>query len=253
MGMVWIRVIGAWVVFLAAVGVARAERVLIAAAADLKWAMDEVIASHRQAHPADAIAVTYGSSGKFLTQVRQGAPFDLYFSADTAYPEALVREGLVPGPVQRYARGRLVLWSQSVPAAALNWQALVSPAVRRVAIANPAHAPYGQRAREALMAAGVWAQVEPKLVLGENIAQAAQFVQTGNAEAGLVALSLVSGPRRPQQGHVVLVPQALHSPLDQGFVLTRKGAANPAARRFAEYVQSPAARAILASYGFELP
>lgn len=251
--MVWMRALGVCVILLAAMGVARAERVLVAAAADLKWAMDELVARHRLQHPQDAIAVTYGSSGKFMTQVRQGAPFDLYFSADTAYPEALVREGLVPGPVQRYARGRLVVWSQRLPPAALTWEALASAGVRRVAIANPAHAPYGQRAREALMAAGVWAQVQPKLVLGENIAQAAQFVQTGNADAGLVALSLVSGPRRPQKGHVVLVPQALHSPLDQGFVLTRKGAANPAARRFAEHVQSPAARRILATYGFELP
>ncbi|MBP6500762.1 MAG: molybdate ABC transporter substrate-binding protein, partial [Thauera sp.] len=189
------------------------ERITVAAAADLKFALDEIVADFGRAHPDDTVEVVYGSSGKFATQIRQGAPFDLYFSADIAYPRALEAEGLALGPTRPYAVGRIVLWSRSRDARALRLQDLADPALGRIAIANPRHAPYGKRAEEALRAAGVWDAVQPRLVQGENIAQTAQFVQTGNATVGIIALSLALNPTLAAQGGHHLIDAALHAPL----------------------------------------
>lgn len=229
----------------------RAGGITVAAASDLKFALDGIVAEFQAAHPGDRVEVVYGSSGKFAAQIRNGAPFDLYFSADIAYPRLLEREGLTAGPARAYAFGRLVLWSLGAQPQEL--RDLAAPAYRRIAIANPLHAPYGARAREALERAGVWAAVEPRLVYGENIAQAAQFVESGAADAGIVALSLVLGPNLRDQGRWILVPEALHSPLEQGYVVLRRAGDDPLARRFAEHMSGPAARAALERYGFALP
>lgn len=130
---------------------------------------------------------------------------------------------------------------------------LADPKITRIAIANPQHAPYGQRAEEALRAAGVWPQIAPKLVYGENIAQTAQFVQTGNAQVGLLALSLALSPPLARQGSYWLIPDTLHQPLEQGFIITRRAANNALARRFADYLRTSVARAVLVRYGFTLP
>ena len=235
------------------VGPARAERITVAAAADLRHAMDALVATFNRVSPDDQVSVVYGSSGQFLTQIQQGAPFDLYFSADEAYPQALVSSGFALAPVRRYAVGRLVLWSPQRPAADLSLSRLTDPRIQHIAIASPEHAPYGKRAREALQAAGVWSQVQGKLVYGENIAQAAQFVQTGNAQVGLIALSLVSGPDTKLKGAYTLIPQSLHQPLNQGFVVTRLGGGKPLARRFADHVVAPMSQVLMAKYGFVLP
>lgn len=229
------------------------ERVTVAAAADLKFAMDEIVADFRRVHPDDVVEVVYGSSGKFATQIRQGAPFDLYFSADIAYPRALEADGLALGPTRPYAVGRIVLWSNTRDARALRLQDLADPAIGRIAIANPRHAPYGKRAEEALRAAGVWDAVQPRLVQGENIAQTAQFVQTGNAAVGVIALSLALNPALAGQGGYHLIDAALHEPLEQGFMLTRQAEGKALATAFADYIGNAAARAVLARYGFELP
>ncbi|MDX9884675.1 molybdate ABC transporter substrate-binding protein [Thauera sp.] len=229
------------------------ERITVAAAADLKFALDEIVADFRSTRPDDAVEVVYGSSGKFATQIRQGAPFDLYFSADIAYPRALEAEGLALGPTRPYAVGRIVLWSRTRDAGALRLQDLADPALGRIAIANPRHAPYGKRAEEALRAAGVWQAVQPRLVQGENIAQTAQFVQTGNATVGIIALSLALNPALAGQGGYHLIDAALHEPLEQGFILTRKAQGKALATAFADYIGTEAARAVLARYGFELP
>lgn len=230
-----------------------AERITVAAASDLKFALDAVVAAYAGAHPDDTIDLVYGSSGKFQTQIRQGAPFDLYFSADIAYPEALVAEGLALAPVRPYAVGRLVLWSASRDAGQMKLADLRDLRITRIAIANPQHAPYGQRAEQALRAAGVWASVEPRLVYGDNIAQAAQFVRSGNAEIGIIAWSLVLAPDLAARGSYALVPENLHQPLLQGFVLTRRASGNPLAQRFAAFVQGRSARAILQRFGFVVP
>lgn len=232
---------------------AHAEKIAIAAAADLKFAMDEIVAAFKQSNPADEIEVTYGSSGKFHTQIQQGAPYDLYFSADIAFPRELVKHGLAAADVKPYAIGRIVLWSASLDATRMTLASLTDPKITRIAIANPRHAPYGKRAEEALRASGLWEQVEPKLVYGENIAHTAQFVQTGNAQVGIIALSLAVNPELTSQGGYWLIPAALHEPLEQGYIITRRAADKALAKRFADYMGSKPARAVMTHYGFVLP
>lgn len=232
---------------------AHAEKLSLAAAADLKFAMDEIVANFRKIHPQDQVTVTYGSSGRFHTQIQQGAPFDIFFSADISLPRELAKSGFAESDVRPYAFGRIVLWSASLDASRMTLQSLTDPAITRIAIANPRHAPYGQRAAEALRAAGIWEKVESKLVLGENIAQTAQFVQTGNAQVGVIALSLALNTELSSKGGYWLIPDKLHDPLEQGYVITRRAANNALARDFASYVGGPAARAVMTRYGFVLP
>ena len=231
----------------------RAQSVTIAAAADLKFALDDVAASYRKAHPSEKVEVVYGSSGKFQTQIQQGAPYDLFFSADISFPRELAKAGWTASEVKPYAVGRLVIWSATVDATKLTLASLADPKFARIAIANPKHAPYGKRAEEALRAVGLWDKVQSRLVYGENIAQTAQFVQTGNAQVGLIALSLAVNPELAAKGGYALVPENLHQPLEQGYVITKRAAGNASAKAFADYVASGAGRTILKKYGFALP
>jgi molybdate transport system substrate-binding protein len=232
---------------------AHAGKIAVAAAADLKFAMDEIVAAFKKANPADEVEVIYGSSGKFHTQIQQGAPYDLYFSADIAFPRELVKNGLAAANVKPYAFGRIVLWSASLDATQMTLASLTDPKITRIAIANPRHAPYGKRAEEALRASGLWEQVEPKLVYGENIAHTAQFVQTGNAQAGIIALSLAVNPELAKHGGYWLIPDKLHEPLEQGYIITKRAEGNALAKRFADYMGSKPARAVMTHYGFVLP
>jgi molybdate transport system substrate-binding protein len=230
---------------------ASAAPLTIVAASDLRYAMGAVIEAFRVGHPDIEPRVMYGSSGRFATQIENGAPFDLYFSADEAYPQRLHRAGLTAGAPQRYGLGRIVLWvrdGQVPPIAALH-----EPRFRRIAIANPTHAPYGERAQQALTALGLWQTVEPRLVLGENISQAAQMVYSGAAEIGVVALALVLGGELEGQGDYRLIDEALHQPLWQAFVITRRAADDARAQAFADFVLGEEGRSILARYGFVLP
>jgi len=229
------------------------EKLTIAAASDLKFALSEIVMLFNQTHPNDQVETVYGSSGKFQTQIRQGAPFDLYFSADIAYPRALKADGFAASEVQPYALGRIVLWSQTVDAGKLSLADLADPAIRKIAIANPKHAPYGKRAEEALKAAGVWDKVESRLVYGENIAQTAQFAQTGNAQIGIIALSLALSPELSKLGGYALIPDKLHQPLEQGFIITRQAADKPLAQKFTRFMTTEKAQAIMTRYGFVLP
>jgi molybdate transport system substrate-binding protein len=233
-----------------------AREVRIAAASDLKFALDEIIARVEEAHPEIAVTTTYGSSGTFLSQILNGAPFDLYLSADLAYPRGLVEQGLASEEdLFPYAVGRLVLWTGDGgpidPDDGLD--ALTAPEVRRVAIANPEHAPYGVAAVEALRSAGVLDEVEPKLVLGENVAQAAEFVQSGNADAGIVALSLVKSDPLRGVGSWAEVPLDAYPRLDQGGVVLGTARDPEAARVVRDAMLGPEGTAILARYGFALP
>lgn len=232
---------------------AHAEKITVAAASDLKFAMGEIVVAFKRANPTDDVVVIYGSSGKFHTQIQQGAPYDLFFSADIGFPRALAEDGLAASAVRPYAFGRIVLWSASMDASGMTLASLADPRITRIAIANPKHAPYGKRAEEALRAAGMWATVEPKLVYGENIAQAAQFVQTGNAQVGIVALALAVNPALASRGGYWLIPDNLHEPLEQGYVITRRAAGNALAKRFAHYMDAKPARAVLVRHGFVLP
>ncbi len=232
---------------------AHAEKITVAAAADLKFAMDEVVVNFKKSNPSDDVDVVIGSSGKFYTQIQQGAPYDLFFSADIGFPRELAKAGLAASEVKPYAVGRIVLWSASLDATKMTLASLLDSQLTRVAIANPKHAPYGKRAEEALRASDLWEMVEPKLVYGENIAQTAQYVQTGNAQVGIIALSLALNPELAGKGGYWLIPDNLHQPLEQGYVITRRAANNALAKRFADYMMSKPARVIMTKYGFVLP
>ena len=227
------------------------NHITVAAAADLHQALDEVVAAYRHDHPGSQIDVTYGSSGNLLTQIEQGAPFEIFFSADSNYPQQLVDHGKASGTPVPYAFGHLVMWSASIDMKGVQVADLAQPKFGRIAIANPQHAPYGKRAEEALRAAGIWDQVQSRLVYGDNIAQTAQFAQSGNAQVGLIAESLAIGSS--VKGTSVPVPPSLYEPLKQSFVITQKGAGNALAQDFARYVQSAPAKTILSRYGFNLP
>lgn len=232
---------------------AHAEKITVAAAADLKFAMDEIVTAFKKKQPGNEVQVIYGSSGKFHTQIQQGAPYDLFFSADIAYPRELAKKGRTASAVSPYAFGRIVLWSSSMDATRMTLASLTDPKISRIAIANPKHAPYGKRAEEALEAAGILNKIQKKLVFGENIAHTAQFVQTGNAQVGIIALSLAVNPELSKNGGYYLIPEKLHKPLEQGFIITKQGANKPLAKQFADYMSSKQARSIMTRYGFMLP
>lgn len=229
-----------------------AEPLRIAAASDLKFAMQEIAAAYQARHPGSRIEVISGSSGKFYQQIVNGAPYDLYFSADSDYPRKLQQAGLTASPVQPYAFGRLVLWSARLPVEQ-GLAALADERFRQVAIANPRHAPYGQRAEASLAHYGLLDRLRPKLVLGENVSQAMQFALAGAADAAIVAQSLLSAPGMQGQGHVFLIDERSHPPLEQAYVVLKRAQGDGEATRFAAYVDSAEARAIFRNYGFRLP
>lgn len=232
---------------------AEAGELTIAAAADLKYALTEIADAFRAEHPGEKVDIIFGSSGKFHTQLQNGAPFDIFFSADIAYPRELLEKGLAATPPKLYAIGRIVLWSLKPELAKVPLKSLpVSPSIRTFAIANPDHAPYGRRAQEALQHEGAWEAMKPKLVLGENIAHASQFVDSGAAEAGIVALSLVKGPALADKGAYALIPAEWHAPLEQAYVVTTRAKDNPLAAAFTNHMSTPKARAVMRRYGFVL-
>jgi len=228
----------------------------IAAASDLRFALDEVAAAFQQ-RTGRSVRVAYGSSGNFFRQIAQDAPFELFMSADEDFVFRLADQGLTPDRGVLYATGRVVLF---VPAGSpvradtgfvdLR-QALADGRLRKFAIANPELAPYGRAAMQTLQAAGLWQAIEPRLVLGENVSQAAQFAVSGSAQGGMFALSLALAPAFARAGTYVLVPENLHQPLRQRMVLTRK--AGGTAREFYGYLQQPAARAVFKRHGFVAP
>lgn len=229
---------------------------LVAAASDLQFALAEVAGAYEKATGA-RVRLVMGSSGNFTRQILQGAPFELFFSADEDYVRQLARAGATRDDGALYAVGRLaILAPEGSPLRADGTledlrAALAAGRVTRFAIANPEHAPYGRRAEEALRHRGLWEALKPRLVLGENVSQAAQFATSGNAQGAIVAYSLAAAPKLAKGARFELIPEAWHPPLRQRMVLTAK--AGPAAERFYRFVQEPAARAILRAHGFTLP
>jgi molybdate transport system substrate-binding protein len=238
-------------------GIARAEDPpVIAAASDLQFALEE-IATRFTADTGQTVTLAFGSTGNLSRQIREGAPFQMFLAADESFVLDLAAEGLTRDTGRLYAVGRLALIvPKGSPLAADGTladlrRALAAGTVTRFAIANPDHAPYGQRAREALQHAGLWDALQPHLVLGENVAQAAQFAVSGNAEGGIIAHSLALAPELADLGDFALIPPDWHSPLRQRMVLLPD--AGPQAERFFAYLSTPPALDILARYGFELP
>ncbi|MDP3914436.1 MAG: molybdate ABC transporter substrate-binding protein [Bacteroidota bacterium] len=231
---------------------AQAQTVKIAAAADLRYAMDGIVKDFKKTNSGATIEVIYGSSGNAFTQISNGAPFDLYFSADIMYPQKLKEAGLTLTYPKLYAIGRIVLWSASLDVSK-GLSAIVDKPNIKIATANPEHAPYGQRSVEALKFYRLYGKVEKQLIYGENISQAAQFCLSGNAEAGLIALSLVLSPSMSNQGKYFLIDENSHRPLEQAYVILNHAKENKLAFAFAEFISSPPARLLFEKYGFTLP
>jgi len=228
----------------------------VAAAADLQFALDDLIAGFHANHPGHRVRVTYGSSGNFYAQIQNQAPFDLYFSADVLYPRKLMEAGFGLDEVFLYAYGRLVLWvpNQSpLDVETLGMQALLAPTVRKIAIANPRHAPYGVAAVAAMKALGVHAHAEPRLVLGENIAQTAQFVQSAAADIGILALALAIAPQMRSQGRYWEIPLDAYPAMEQGGMIVKTTRQPALARSFRDFVLGARGREVLRRYGFFLP
>jgi molybdate transport system substrate-binding protein len=234
---------------------AQKQEIRVAAAADLQFAMAD-LAQKYEKETGSKLEVTYGSSGNFFSQLQNGAPFDLFFSADIEYPKKLQSAGLAePGTFFEYAIGHIVIWvppTSKLAIATLQWTALLDPEVQKIAIANPEHAPYGRAAVAAMRSAGIYEKVQAKLVLGENISQAAQFVQSGNAQAGIVALSLAVSPAM-KDGKRWEIPADSYPPIEQGAIMLKSAQNKDAARAFLEFVKSEPGRATLAKYGFATP
>jgi molybdate transport system substrate-binding protein len=234
---------------------AQEKEVRVAAAADLKLAMRD-LSEKFEKQTGTKVNVTYGSSGNFFSQMQNGAPFDLFFSADIEYPKKLEAAGLAePGTLYEYAIGRIVIWTPAdakVDVADHGWKTLLDARVEKIAIANPEHAPYGRAAVAALQKAEIYETVKPKLVYGENISQAAQFVQSGNAQAGIVAMSLAVSPAM-RDGKRWEIPAAMHPAIEQAAIVLKDAQNKQAAAAFLEFVKSAAGRATLAEYGFALP
>lgn len=227
-----------------------AQKTTIAAASSLRPALDYLVAAYTEQHPQHELEIIYGSSGRLMAQIINGAPFDVFMSADMEFPQKLFDEGMATSAPVVYGLGRLVLWSAHLNAAGLQLSDLSNNSIRRIAIAQPAVAPYGQRAQEAMIAAGVWDAVQSRLVFAENISQVAQMSESGAADIGIVALSLAVQPGLLERGYH-LIDAALHQPLEQGFVVTRRAAQNPVADNFSRFLVSETARTILKANGFD--
>jgi molybdate transport system substrate-binding protein len=228
------------------------QEVTVAAAADLQSVMDEIATRFVRSTSVD-VKVSFGSSGNFFSQIENGAPFDLFFSADIDYPKKLEAAGLAtPDSLYQYATGKIVLWVPKTSTLDISrgLSVVADPSVKKLAIANPAHAPYGRAAQAALREAGLWDKVSSKLVFGENISQTAQFVQSGNADAGILALSLVLAPGMKNQGRCFAIPQDLYPPLQQAGVILSHSQHKELAARFMDFLKTDEIKSLLKQYGF---
>ena len=232
-----------------------AATVRVAAAADLKFALDEVAVRLAARRQPIRVETTYGSSGSMHAQLRQRAPYDVYLSADVAYPRDLVSRGIGSArDLFTYAVGRIVVWVPTRSVLSIEQDGLGAlTGALRIAIANPRHAPYGQAAEAALRGAGLWDNVGQKLALGENVAQAAQFVQSGAADAGIIAKSLALAPAMRATGRFWEVPEHAYPPLTQGGLILPWARSRAGAAGLRDYLLSDEGRQLLASYEFGLP
>ena len=232
------------------------REITVAAASDLTFALTEI--AHRfELKTGNHVKLAFGSSGNFFAQIQNGATFDVFFSADVDYPRKLAAAGLAVAPtLWVYGRGRIVLWAPAGSPLDLGKKgikALLDPSVQKIAIANPAHAPYGRAAKAALENLKLYDQVRDKLVLGENISQTAQFVASGNAQIGILALSLAVAPTMKDKGTYWEIPTDSYPPIEQAAIIPTAATDKTLARTFLDYVRTPEAQAILHEYGFQPP
>lgn len=243
-------------VLLGLVGVSPSPAALTAAAAaNLVYVLDAIKVEFNSAHPGVALEIVTGASGSLFAQIKAGAPYDLYLAADVDYPRQLIAADLADSATLTiFARGRLVFWSNFPgPAESDLGAALRDPRMKKVALANPRNAPYGRAAIQVLERLGEWVPDSARWVYGENISQTAQFVESGNADGGFVARSLVLSPRLKGKARFIEIPESWHAPLDHAAVITRRGKDNPDARLFLQFLGGPAARRIFATFGYSVP
>lgn len=233
---------------------ARAEPLTVAVAANVKFVFDELRTEFKKSTGIEVNGV-FASSGKINAQIKSGAPYDVFMSADMEFPQALYRDGLAVSPPRVYAKGVLVLWTLQPLDMTQGMGVLKNPAVKKVAMANPRLAPYGLEAMRALDYFKLRAAVEPKLIYGESIAQVNQYIDTQSVEIGFSAKSVVLAPQMQGRGKWIEVPRESYQPIAQGIVMLRHGAAAnaAAAKKFMEFMASPRARSILEKYGYILP
>jgi molybdate transport system substrate-binding protein len=234
-----------------------AKQLLVGAAADLQFALPQILDDFQRLHKGTAVKATYASSGSFFALILNQAPYDVFLSAGATYPQELVKRGLADeDTLFQYAAGRLVVWvpnSSPIDVAKLGIAALRDGSVHHIAIANPLHAPYGQAAEAAMKSLGVYGAVQEKLVFGENISQTLQFVQSGAAEIGIVALSLASAPAVRNSGRYWEVPQSAYPRLEQVGVIMKSAKDPDTARAFRAFLLSSKAQTTLKQFGFDLP
>jgi molybdate transport system substrate-binding protein len=232
-----------------------AEEIAVAAASDLNFAIKDLITEYEKA-TGNHVKLSLGSSGNFYAQIQNGAPFDVYFSADIAYPRKLEEAGLtVPGSLYRYAVGRIVLWTNhsSHRDVTKGLEMLRDHTVKKIAIANPKHAPYGRAAVAAMQHFKVYDEAKERLVLGENISQAAQFIESGACDVGIIALSLALAPTMKAAGTYWEIPSEAHPPLEQGAAILKSSKQQKIAQQFLEFMQGAQGQEIMSRYGFTLP
>lgn len=241
-------------VLVCASGLCAAQEITIAAAADLQYAMQD-ITTRFQNENGKTVKVIYGSSGNFFQQLQNGAPFDMFFSANLDYPKKLEAAGLTePGSYYEYAKGKIVVWVRNDSKINLNsgLKALLNPSVNKIAIANPLHAPYGQAAVSAMQKEGIYEKVKDKFVLGENISQTASLIVSGAADIGVLALSLASSPNMKGKGRYAEIPSDQYPPIVQASVILRSSKNKAVAQQFLSYMKSPAIANLLKQYGFDV-
>ena len=231
-----------------------AQEITVAAAADLQFAMQDV-AARFQKETGKTVKVIYGSSGNFFQQIQNGAPFDMFFSANLDYPKKLEAVGLTePGSFYPYAKGKIVIWVRNESKLDLSsgMKVLLDPSVKKIAVANPQHAPYGQAAVSAMQNEKIYDRVKDKFVLGENISQTASFVVSGAADAGIVALSLALSPDMKDKGRYAEIPADEYPPIEQACIILGFSKSKETARQFLSFVKTAAIGDVLKSYGFDV-
>lgn len=231
-----------------------AQEITIAAAADLQFAMQD-IAEQFQKETGKSVKLIFGSSGNFFQQIQNGAPFDMFFSADLNYPKKLEAAGLTePGSYYQYAKGRIVIWvlKDSALNVSSGLKSLENPNINKIAVANPQHAPYGQAAVAALQKEGIYDRVKDKFVLGENISQTASFVVSGSADVGIVALSLALSPSMKEKGRYVEIPTDKYPPIEQAGVILRSSGNKQVAKQFLSFINTTSVADTLRRYGFDV-
>jgi molybdate transport system substrate-binding protein len=229
-----------------------AQSFTIAAAADLRYALDDITNLYKEKHQNVKVDVIYGSSGSLFQQITNQAPFDLFFSADVNFTTKLDNLKLTSGKPTLYAIGRIVLWSATRDVSK-GLDLLKSEDVKIISIANPVHAPYGTRAVESLKYYNIYGKIKDKIVKGDNVSQAAQFVLTGNAEVGIIALSLALSPEMSAKGKYFIIDENSHTKMEQAYVILKKSEKNKELLDFVKFLKTKIAKGILIKYGFKPP